>query len=166
MLFFEIIGFILLVLLAVMVISAIVGVPFLPTHRRQAELMMELANVGPSTKVVDLGSGAGRLLFLAARRGASAVGYELNPILYVWTKIVALCLGLSSRVSVRLKSLYQADLAAADVVVAFLLNQPMKKLAAKLFSELKPGAVIVSYAFPIPGHEPIIKKEGLFVYKV
>lgn len=149
-----------------LIVSAIIGVPFLPTHRKQALAMMEIAALRPGMRIIDLGSGAGRLLFLAAEHGAEAAGYELNPVLYFWTLLVIKLKGLSGRVSVRCQSLYQADLSAADVVFAFLFPKPMEKLAPKLFTELKPGATIISYAFSIPGHTPIKKEQGIFVYKV
>lgn len=146
-------------------ISALIGVPFLPTHMKQARVMMELAEIKPGMKVVDLGSGAGRLLFLAAARGANTVGYELNPFLVVWTKLMARVKRLPL-VAVKCQSLYDADLKDVDVVFAFLFPGPMKKLSAKLFSELKPGAKVVSYTFLIPDKQPLVKKEGIFVYQV
>lgn len=146
-------------------ISAVIGVPFLPTHMKQARVMMDLAEIKPGMKVVDLGSGAGRLLFLAAAKGATTVGYELNPFLVVWTKFAVLIKRLPL-VSVKCQSLYAADLKDVDVVFAFLFPGPMKKLSSKLFSELKPGAKIVSYTFLIPDKEPLLKKEGIFVYQV
>lgn len=152
--------------LVVMLISAIVGVPFLPTHRRQARLMMELGQIGPGKKVVDLGSGAGRLLFLAAKAGAIADGYELNPILYVWTQLVILLGGYRGRVRVHFQSLYQAPVGEKDVVFAFLFPEPMRRLGPKLFAELKPGARIVSYTFSIPNKTPLEKREGVYVYMV
>lgn len=152
--------------LLILVISAVLGVPFLPTHRKQAELMMELVSVDKNTVMVDLGSGAGRLLFAAAKRGARAVGYELNPFLYFWTKAIIFLKGYSGRVTVRCQSLYSAELGEATVVTAFLLNGPMKKLEGKLWSELKPGAKIVSYTFPIPGRQYTIKEQGIYVYEV
>ena len=127
--------------------------------------MMELAELKPGMKVVDLGSGAGRLLFLAAEHGAVAVGYELNPLLFWWTKIRSILKKLPS-VTVRCQSLYQADLHDVDVVFAFLFPKLMANLNDKLFSELRPGSKIVSYTFSIPGRTPLIKKDGIFVYQV
>ncbi len=153
-------------LFLVMLISVLIGVPCLPTHSKQAKKMIELASLRPGMKVVDLGCGAGRLLFLAAASGASVVGYELNPVLVWWARLVTRLRGMSKDVRVELKSIYEADLSNADVVFAFLMNGPMKKLEPKLFSECKPGTMIISYTFPIPGHEPILKEEGIFVYRV
>jgi cyclopropane fatty-acyl-phospholipid synthase-like methyltransferase len=150
----------------VAVISAVVGVPYLSVHKKQRIKMMELAGLKPGQKIVDLGSGIGNLLFLASEQGVSAVGYELNPFLVLVNRCLILKKNLKDRVSVRMKSLYQADLKDVDVVFAFLLPEPMKKLESKLFNELKPGALILSYAFPIPNREPVKKEQGIFVYRV
>ena len=65
----------------VMLVSVVIGIPCLPTHKKQAEIMINLCNIEPGMKVVDLGSGHGRLVILAAKKGAQVVGYELNPFL-------------------------------------------------------------------------------------
>mgnify|MGYP001588549861 FL=1 len=95
-----------------------------------------------------------------------AVGYELNPILYYWTKLMILLKGCTGQVKVHCLSLYEADLRETDVVFTFLLNGPMKKLSSKLFTELPNGAKIVSYLFSIPDHTPSIKENGIMVYQV
>lgn len=156
------IGFILFV----QAISVFIGVPFLPTHLNQAKHMVKLAGIKPGMKVVDLGSGAGRLMFLAAAAGAEVVGYELNPFLVVWTRLMISVRRLGGKTRVRLQSIYTADVKDADVVLAFLFEEPMKKLESKLFQEMKPGAKIVSYTFPFAQHEPARKEQGVMVYEV
>lgn len=148
-----------------MVFSPIfLGVPFLPTHKKQAIKMMEFAQIKAGTKVVDLGSGAGRLLFLAARAGAIAVGYELNPFLVLWTKLEILVTGNQSKVKVFYKSIYDADIKDMDVILMFLFPPHMKKMVEKL-KEAKPGTLIVSYAFALPEWELIKKEQGIYVYR-
>jgi cyclopropane fatty-acyl-phospholipid synthase-like methyltransferase len=164
--FLDLISLICLALFFVLFISTIIGVPCMPTHLKQAKKMIAIANLKPGMKVVDLGSGNGRLLFLAAKTGAKAIGYELNPLLVWWTKIAIFFRGLGGQVDVKLKSIYDADLKDVDVVFAFLMPKPMAKLESKLFSELKPGAMIYSYTFSIPGHEAIKKDEGILIYRV
>lgn len=160
--FFWIIGF----LFFIAVISALAGVPYLSVHKKQRLKMMDIAGLKPGMKIIDLGSGVGNLLFAAAERGADAVGYELNPFLVAVNNLLIRKKGLKDRVRVVLKSLYDADLKDVDVVFAFLLPEPMKRLEQKLFTELKPGALILSYAFPLPNHKPIINEEAIFVYRV
>lgn len=166
MFFAQVVLYFALFILFVMVVSAVIGVPFLPAHRKQAQKMMELADIRPGMRVVDLGSGAGRLLFLAAARGAIATGYELNPFLCLWTNVMIKIKGLSGKVKVHCRSMYDADLSNIDVAFTFLFPKPMIKLAPKLFAELRPGSTVVSYAFSVPGHTPIKKEQGIYVYKV
>ena len=157
---------ILVALFFVLAISPVfLRVPFLPVHKKQAKKMMELAKIKPGMKVVDLGSGAGRLLFLAAGNGATAIGYELNPFLFWWTKLIIILKNRRGQVEVKLQSIYEADISAADVVFTFLSPNHMKKLETKLLSEMKPGALVVSYAFSLKGHIPIKNEEGIFIYK-
>jgi len=149
-----------------MVASFFIGVPFVPVKMSQAKKMIEIAGVKDGMKVVDLGSGAGRLLFLSAKKGGQAIGYELNPILYYWTKFMVLVKGLKNKVKVHHKSIYKADLKDIDVVLTYLMPGPMGKLSNKLFSELKPGAKIVTYAFYINDRKPVLKDGKIAVYEV
>ena len=152
-------------LLIVMVFSPLfLGVPFLPTHRKQAIKMMELAQIKPGMKVVDLGSGAGRLLFLAAKSGAQVVGYELNPFLVLWTRLVILINGQQDKIKVLYKSIYDADIKDADVIMMFLYTSHMKKMVKKL-QEAKVGTIILSYTFAPPEWKLIKKEQGIYVYK-
>ena len=98
--FFILNLFVVLVLVGFAFSPLFLGVPFLPTHKKQALKMLELAGLKPGMKVIDLGSGAGRLLFLAASQGATAVGYELNPFLVLWTRLVILILGKQKQIKV------------------------------------------------------------------
>lgn len=149
----------------VMIISVLIGIPCLPTHKKQAKILIELCDIKPGTKLVDLGSGHGRLVMMAAEAGANVVGYELNPFLVLFSRWLIRRKGLSDRAKIRWQSLYKADIKEADVVTTFLFMQPMVKLAAGLFKQLKPGAKVVSYTFSIPSWQPIVQKEGISVYE-
>jgi len=138
----------------------------MPTHKKQTETMMDIAGIGPGKKVVDLGSGHGRLVIAAAKRGATVVGYELNPFLVLLSKYLIWRTGLSSRAKIYWRSFYKADVSQADIVTCFLFIKPMLKLRDTVFKNLKPGVTIAAYVFHIPGWEPVLKKEGIWVYKV
>lgn len=136
----------------------------MPTHKKQAIKMVELAEIKNGTKVIDLGSGAGRLLFLAAESGAQAVGYELNPFLVLWTRMIILLTGQKNKIRVFYKSIYDADITDAEVILMFLFPPHMKKMIEKL-KEAKPGTIILSYAFALPEWQLIKKEQGIYVYK-
>lgn len=139
----------------------------MPTHKKQTETMMDIAGVAPGKKVVDLGSGHGRLVIAAARRGAFAEGYELNPFLVLFSKYLIWRAGLSNRAKIHWRSFYRADVSQADIVTCFLFIKPMPKLRDGIFKNLKKGAIVASYVFSVPGWEPIMpQKEAIWVYKV
>ncbi len=163
---YTIISLICAIFVFISLISVIAGVPFVPTHRKQAIKMMELAGIQSGMKVIDLGSGAGRLLFLAAKKGATAVGYELNPFLVLWTNLAILAKGLRGKVTVKWQSIYTADVKTADVVCTFLMERPMRQLEEKLWTEMKSGSKIVSYVFSAPHHAYAVKEEGIYVYTI
>ena len=150
----------------VMFVSVLIGIPCLPTHKRQAKVLLELCNIGPGVKMVDLGSGHGRLIIMAGMLGAEVVGYELNPFLVLISRCLVKKLGLEDRVKIRWQSFYRADIKDADVVTTFLFPKPMIKLADGLFKDLKSGALVASYTFPIKNWQPIIVKEGVSIYRI
>jgi|SRR3989339_1075842 len=150
---------------AVVLISTLIGIPCLPTHRAQARKMIELAAIKPGDMIFDLGAGHGRLLFLAAEAGATAIGYELNPILVLYVRLRAF-LYKQKNVQIYCQSLFTADVKNADTVFCFLFPKYMAKLEEKIFSEMKPGAKIIAYVFPFPHKKHVLKTEGVFVYHV
>jgi cyclopropane fatty-acyl-phospholipid synthase-like methyltransferase len=149
-----------------MLISIIVGVPFIPVKNNQTQKMIALANLKLGMTVIDLGSGAGQFLFKSAKLGANAIGYELNPILCIWTRILIFLRGLRNKVKINCQSIYKANLSNVDIVFTYLMPGPMEKLADKLFSELKPGAKIISFAFAIPDCTPLKQEGRIFVYLI
>lgn len=166
MIFFYIFLVIIGVPFFIMFVSALIGIPCLPTHKKQAKILLELCRVGPGVKVVDLGSGHGRLVIMAGMLGADVVGYELNPFLVLISRYLVRKFGLKDRVKIRWQSLYRADIKDVDVVTTFLFAKPMVKLADGLFKDLKSGALVASYTFPIKNWRPIIEKEGVSVYQI
>ncbi|TSC72201.1 MAG: SAM-dependent methyltransferase [Parcubacteria group bacterium Gr01-1014_38] len=126
------------------------GAPWLPTPRRAVGAGLAAASVQPGDVVVDIGAGDGRVLVAAARRGATAVGYELSPFLWVfaWFRTRR----NRARVTVRLADGFRADLSAATVIFAFLRPATMPLLAAALAHRRTQHPVrVLSYAFPLPG---------------
>jgi hypothetical protein len=102
--------------------------------------------------LIDIGCGDGRVLRKAYKRyGVEAIGYELNLLAYL--KAQLLCLGLKG-VTIRWRNFWAADLSAADVIFCYLFPDVMHRLAAKFRGDLKPGTVVVSCNFSLPGFAP------------
>jgi precorrin-6B methylase 2 len=107
--------------------------------------MLDLAEVGPGDVVYDLGCGDGRILVEAARRGARAVGVDLDPERVREARANARAAGVEDRVEVREGDLFAAEVRGATVVTLFLWPQVNLKLRPRLLAELAPGSRIVSY---------------------
>jgi SAM-dependent methyltransferase len=137
----------------VLVLSVTRGALYVSTPRRRIVAILKSVGLQPGQLLVDLGCGDGRVLRHAQRcYGVRAIGYELNPLAY--SKARLQCLGRSG-ISIRRRNFMTVDLAAADVVFCYLFPDVMARLAAKLVAELKPGAVILSCNFALPGLVPL-----------
>ena len=105
--------------------------------------MIRLAEIHSGDVVYDLGSGDGKLLVLAARKGARATGYEINPILVLFSKLRG--------TNTHWRNFWGADIHDADIIFIYLLPWKMDRLAEKLKRECKKGTTIVSNSFIFPG---------------
>jgi SAM-dependent methyltransferase len=145
------------------------GAPLAPTSRRTVHKMLTLAEVRPGDVVYDLGSGDGRILVMAARRfGARAVGIEIDPLFYLWTRLVIVVLGLRRQIRVIRGDLFDQDLSLADVIMCYLLPRTNERLVGKLERELCPGTRVVSRRFSFPEWSPV-RQDGearLYVYRI
>jgi len=102
---------------------------------------------------MDLGSGDGRNIIGAAKRGARAIGVEYNPQMVELSRANAKKAGVADRATFIEGDMYEADVSKATALVLFLLPVNLEKLTPK-FLDLKPGTRIVDNTFAIPGWEP------------
>jgi SAM-dependent methyltransferase len=116
--------------------------------------MLDLAELKPGERLIDLGSGDGRIVLAAARRGASALGVELASDLVRRAREAARFEGLEARASFRRDDLFIVPLRGADVVTLYLLPAVNLRLRPKLLAELPPGARVVSHAFNMADWAP------------
>jgi len=123
-------------------------VVWVPTPEILVETMLDLAEVTPDDYVIDLGSGDGRNVIAAARRGARALGVEYNPDMVALSRRHAADAGVAGRAQFVEGDMFAADFSEADVLALFLLPSNLLRLRAK-FLELRPGARIVSNTFTI-----------------
>lgn len=145
-------------------LAFVTGAPFVPSTRKTAEKMIELAELRKGMKVYDLGSGDGRLLKLAAERGARATGFEINPYLVIFTKIRFFFSPYRNLIKAKWADFWRADFRDADAVFVYLLPWKMEKLENLLKEKLKPGATVVSNSFIFPHLKMIRKDESVHVY--
>jgi SAM-dependent methyltransferase len=121
-------------------------VMWLPSEDVMVRRMLDMAQVTQRDFVVDLGSGDGRTVIAAARRGARALGVEFNPKLVEHSRRLARQAGVGDRASFVQGDLFDADLSQATVITLFLLEEMNLKLRPKLL-DLKPGTRVVANTF-------------------
>lgn len=121
-------------------------VVWVPTPQVLVDKMLDIAKVTPNDYVIDLGSGDGRTVITAAKRGARALGMEFNPEMVELAQRSAEQEGVAGRARFAKQDLFEADLSQATVITMFLLPDINLKLRPKLL-ELKPGTRVVSNTF-------------------
>jgi SAM-dependent methyltransferase len=119
-------------------------VPYVQTPPEIVERMMRMAEVRPGDYVVDLGSGDGRLVIEAAKRGARGLGVDLDPNLVKLATQNAQAAGVADRARFEVRDIFDTDLSRATVVTMYLLPDFNAKLESRLRA-LKPGTRIVSH---------------------
>jgi SAM-dependent methyltransferase len=140
------------------------GAPYLPTRRQQAKQALDMLGLKEGEVFVDLGSGDGAVLIEAANRGLICYGYELNPFVWLVSKVRTRKYGKD--VTIYCKNFWNVPLPESTKgVFVFLLDKYMVQLDQKLAKELPGGGHLVSYTFRIPGKEPHSTQSALILYK-
>jgi hypothetical protein len=121
-------------------------VVWVPTPQVLVDKMLEMAKVTPKDYVIDLGSGDGRTVITAAKRGSRALGIEYNPDMVELSKRNAAKEGVSDKAQFMKADLFESDFSKAQVITMFLLPSINLKLRPKIL-DLKPGTRIVSNSF-------------------
>ena len=119
---------------------------WLPTPDGLVTKMLDLAKVTARDVVIDLGSGDGRTVIAAGKRGARAMGIEYNPEMVEFASRAAQKEGVADKVKFVKADLFEADFSEASVITMYLLPSLNLKLRPKILG-LKAGTRIVSHAF-------------------
>jgi precorrin-6B methylase 2 len=128
-------------------------VVWVPSQAEVVEKMLDMAGVTANDVVMDLGSGDGRNVIAAARRGARAIGVEYNPDLVELSRRLAREAGVAEKATFVQGDMYQADISQATVLALFLTPEVLDQMQEK-FLAMKPGTRIVLNTFPITDWEP------------
>lgn len=141
----------------------LVGPPYVPTLRRQAEAALDLLDLKPGQTLLELGSGDGRVMLAAARRGWHVVGIELNPFLV----IVSLLVTWRYRRQVRVVwgGYFTKQWPEVQGIFTFMLPRYMSKLDRHITKQYRRPVRLASYAFEIPGRTESDAREGVFLYE-
>jgi len=151
--------------------------PYVPTPAVVAAKMLDMAKVGRSDLVYDLGCGDGRIVILAAQKyGARGVGVDIDPQRIEEAEVAARTAGVEKSVNFKVQDAMSVDLRRATVVTLYLLPESNALLRPLLESQLKPGSRVVSHNYPVPGWEdkrvdsamikdPASEEHSIFLYR-
>lgn len=146
--------------------SLLLELPYVGANKKRIDTIIKLASIKPGQTVIDLGSGDGRLLIAAARKGARSIGYEINPLLIALTLFHSNFAGLVNQVEVKNQSLWKADLKVADVIFIYALKKSMAKFEHFIYQGAIKGTRVVVNTNPFPSKKPIKSANGIFLYLI
>lgn len=146
-------------------IAGWIAAPYVPTRKRDVARFLELAKIKTGDVVYDLGCGDGRVLSAAAKQGVRAVGFEISILNYLFCKV------FRRGIKVKFKNFFAANFSDADLVYMFLSQKAHNKMGEILKKQLRPGARIITYVWPIDGlvADKVNKTAGqpnLYLYKI
>jgi SAM-dependent methyltransferase len=126
---------------------------WVPTPEALVARMLDMAHVTPSDYVIDLGSGDGRIVIAAAKRGATAVGVEYNPDMVALSRANAEKEGVAGKATFVNGDIFETDFSKATVLTMYLLPDLNMRLRPKIL-EMKPGTRIVTQSFDMEDWKP------------
>lgn len=138
------------------------GAPYLPTLAKQKETALDLLALKPGETLLELGSGDGRVMLAAAKRGINVVGIELNPLLVIFSWL--LTFKYRRQVRIIWGNFWRVEWPEADGIFVFLLDKYMTKLDVRIKETQSKPTKLVSFAFKIKDKKPAKKIDGLWLY--
>jgi SAM-dependent methyltransferase len=141
-------------------------VPFVPSPQEVVDKMIDLAEVRKGDIVYDLGSGDGRIVIAAAKRGAKATGFEIDGDLVKESRENIRKAGVQNSADIRQRDILTVDFSQASVVTMYLLPDVNLKLKPNLLKQLKPGSRVVSHSFDMGDWKPdkVERVDGRTIY--
>jgi len=148
-------------------VAAVSFVPYVPSGKAKTKVMLDLAGIKDGSRLVEIGSGDGQLCLMAAKRGATALGIEINPVLVCVSRVRTKFWKVGRKCSFVFADMWRFKLPpGTDAVFVYGWPDFMDKLWKKLEKELPPGTAVVSHAFSFPGREPERIADNVRLYRL
>lgn len=161
----EIVMFVFILVLIQWLSGFIFGAAFQSTGDKELKKIIEFANPKKSDKIVDIGSGTGKIVIEFAKRGIESHGYEINPLLVWISRRKINRLNLEKRAFVHLSNFWNKDFGRFDIVILFQIGYIMRRLEKKFNNELKPGTKVISNTWKFPNKKPKRKSGKTYLYE-
>lgn len=152
----------LLMLIGLFSFVLLFGAPYLPTLKKQQRDALDLLGLKEGQVLVELGSGDGRMLAAAAQQGIRTIGYELNPLLALYSWLATR--KYKGLVTVKWANFWKHPLPECDGIYVFLLDRFMPRLYKKITQENSKSVKVVSFAFEFPTKKHTTERSGLYLY--
>lgn len=145
-------------------IQLIPGAFYYPSAPDRVKTIFDNLKISKKDTVIDLGSGDGRILIAAAKLGAKAIGYEMNPSLVHKSRQKISKLKLTNSIEIKAKNFWHADLSQATVICVYQFPKYIKKLE-KVLKKSDHPVTVVSNDYPFPNQKPYLIKNRIHFYK-
>lgn len=143
-------------------IGGFMGAVWVPISKKDLSALIRNLKLNSKSHVIEFGSGDGRFLKSVEKQGAHVIGFEINPLLWLYASVVCIH---KRRIKNRLGSAWDNSFKKADVVFAFLMPKFMHRLEKKLSLELEAGTIVVTYHFPLPNRRHYLHENNSYYYK-
>jgi SAM-dependent methyltransferase len=157
--------FLLGVYFAYTLIAIFKGAAYVPTTHSRVARLIELAALSPGERLLDLGSGDGRILFAAAQRGAVCIGIEINPLLCWYSSFLAK-VKRAKNVSIQRTNFWDFSLAEVDVLTVYLVPMHLEALRVKVLAEMRSGSRVITAVHHFPDWAPEGRNGDVCLYRV
>ncbi len=131
-----------------------VDVPFVATPNEVVQEMLEIAKAGEGDYVIDLGSGDGRIVIEAAKRGAVGHGVDIDPDLVELSMERAKEETVDDRVMFKVEDIFETDFSMATVVTIYMSPGVNRQMRPIFFEQLEPGTRVISHVFGMGNWAP------------
>jgi 16S rRNA A1518/A1519 N6-dimethyltransferase RsmA/KsgA/DIM1 with predicted DNA glycosylase/AP lyase activity len=152
------------IVIYIIYIQLIPGAFYYPSAPDRVKTIFDNLKISKQDTVFDLGSGDGRLLIAAAKLGAKAVGYEMNPAVAHQSRQTIKKLNLSNLITIKIKNFWKADLSGATIICVYQFPKYVKKLE-KILKKSKHPVIVVSNNYPFPNQKPYLIQNDIYFYK-
>jgi cyclopropane fatty-acyl-phospholipid synthase-like methyltransferase len=154
-----------LIALVICLAFLIQGAPYVKSNDHDSAEIVKIAKKYRPVRVLDMGSGNGKLVIMLAKQGFKADGIELNPLLVWQSRRAIKKAGLQGKAKIVWGSFWKYDVSNYDMVTLYAIQHIMPRLQQKLTSELKHDSTIVSNYFTFPNKKPAATNGRLRIYK-
>ena len=155
---------VLLLVLGILMFSVVVfvGAPYLPTTKKQISAGLDLLDLSPGERMLELGAGDGRVALAALKRGLTVTAIELNPLLCV--VIFVRTLRYRRNIQIKCGNYWHVSWGEFDGMYVFLLDKYMERLDKMLIHKYFTGK-LASFAFQVPGKKAVRVRDGVYLYQ-